>query len=138
MRVPPRLLCVGSLLLVAACRTYLPYAAKPLTSPAEARRVIQQTLEEQRDEHAPVSVDVTDERFRVVQTRETDAEDSGMFGVAVYYSRIGRVELSRKKGVYAVSIFAADGALLMHVFTYDQVSAERFIDALATMRAAAS
>ncbi len=135
MRTTSRLALVCVLVLLPACRTFLPYTAKPLTSPAEARRVIQQTLEEQRDEHAPVSVDVTDDRFRVVRTRETDVEDSGLFGVAVYYSKIGRVELSRRKGVYAVSIYAADDALLIHVFTYDQASAERFIDALSTMRA---
>lgn len=129
-----RLLCLGLPLLLPACRTYISYVGTPLADRAEAKRVIRQTLEEQRNERAPVSVDVTDERFLAVQTRQTEAENAGIFGVAVYYARIGRVGLSLKKRVYTMFIYAADGALLLHVFTYDRASAERFMDALATMR----
>lgn len=123
-----------ALITLSACRTYIPYVATPISDPAQARRVMQQTLEEQRDENAPVHVEVTNERFRVVRSREEDADEGDLYGTSVYYTRITDILLSERKGVYAVSIFGLDEALLIHVFAYDQETAERFIDALGTMR----
>lgn len=123
---------VLAFLSVCGCRTYIPYTPTPISDPAEARRVIQRTLEEQRIESPPVHVEVTNEKFRAVRSRHADAGD--LFGTSVYYARIEEVLLSKRRGVYAVTILGADRELLMHVFPYDQDAGERFMDALAMMR----
>lgn len=126
-----------ALITLSACRTYIPYVATPIGDPAQARRVMQQTLEEQRYENAPAHVEVTNERFRVVRSRGGNADEGDLYGTSVYYTRITDILLSKRKGVYAVSILGPDRVLLIHVFAYDEETAERFIDALGTMRSLA-
>lgn len=63
---------------------------------------------------------------------------SATLGTTVYYTKIGDILLSKRRGVFAVRIRAPNRDLLVHVYTDDQASAEQFIDALETMRRSAN
>jgi hypothetical protein len=113
-----------------SCRSYIPYAGRPLDSARTAQKVIYETLDQQP---AAAQVEVTDEKFRVVLNHVL-----GPSSAAIYYTQIGDVLLSKKRDVFAVTIRSVTHVALVHVYTHDQASAERFIDALETMRRSAA
>lgn len=54
--------------------------------------------------------------------------------ITVYYAKVADIRLSKRRGVYAVTMRAANRDVLAHIYTDDKASAEPFIDALETMR----
>ena len=116
----------------------MPYAGKPLEDVAVAKKVIYETLEQQPGGAAPLEIEVTEEKFRIVQTRFNPIVGVRAAGVAVYFAKIADVLLSVKRGLYTVTILGPNGDSLVHVRISDQRSAERFIDALQTMRQAST
>lgn len=101
---------VGIILLTmgAGCRSYLPYAGRPMNSTASARRVIYETLDQQPT-GVPLEIDVTDERFRIQGSRSRMMRTySELYATSIYYSKIGDVVLSEKRGLFTVTILAAN------------------------------
>jgi hypothetical protein len=118
--------CIGAL----SCRSYMPYAGRPLDSTSTALKIISDMLDQQP---AAIQVEVTDEKFRILLNHLL-----GPSAVTIYYTRIGDILLSKKRGVFAVTISSPAHVALVHLHTYDQAYAEHFIDALETMRRGAN
>jgi hypothetical protein len=132
---------VSVLLLVFVCfgcRSYIAYHGQPLASVESAKKAIYQTLEQQPGGAAPLGVEVTDEKFRLTQMHWNPVAGSGAVGTTIYYAQVGDMVLSEKRGLFAVTIKTTTGYTLLHVYAVDQHTAERFIDALETMRKAAA
>jgi hypothetical protein len=120
------------------CRTYMPYVGRQLESTTEARNVIYQLLDQQPGSNAAIEVEVTDEKIRLLRSRSNAfLGTSGINGTTIYYSAIGGIRLSKKGNWYAITIDGKNGVALLHVYAADALVAERFIDALETMRQAA-
>ena len=127
-------------LIALGCRTYLDYSGQPLTSVAEAREFIVHVLESQHGDYAPIEVEVTEEKLRVLRQRlQTFGPIPSVIGpTVIYFADIGVPRLSKKSGWFAITILAPNGHVWMHVYTADLKTAERFIDALVTMKRAAA
>jgi hypothetical protein len=127
-------------LMALGCRCYMSCTPRPLESTSRAKKVIYEVLDQQPREWAAIDIEVTDEKFRLLRSVGTGflGLRPATLGTTVYYTKIGDNLLSKRRGVFAVTIRAPNRDLLVHVYTDDQASAERFIDALETMRRASA
>jgi hypothetical protein len=115
----------------------MPYQGRLLDDATKARKIIYETLEQQPGWAAPLELEVTDEKMRLVRTRSSFMTGtSGLLPTVIYYANIADVLLSEKRGQFMVSLLGANRVALLYVYTNDQASAERFIDAVETLRRA--
>jgi DUF2075 family protein len=113
----------------------MPYTGRPVDSTGTARQIIYEVLDQQPGSNGAMEIQVTDEKFSVLRSRSNVLlGTSGIYGTTIYYTSIGEMRLSRKRAWFAVTIRGANGVNLLYVYTADRHSAERFIDALETMR----
>lgn len=134
------LLVSAACLVPLSCRFYTDYTPRPLDSTSAARQVIYEVLEQQPGPYAATEVQLTNKKFSMSRRHATGflgMGGIGTIGTTIYYDKIGDLLLSKKRGVFTVTIRSPNRVLLLHVYTVDQASAERFIDALETMRRAA-
>jgi hypothetical protein len=132
---------VATLLVVAgsSCRTSVSYEPRALTSSAEAVEVIRQTLETQHAQYAPIEVEVSEVKLSMLRNKSNPLlGTSGLNRTVIPFSSIGEVTLSRKNRWFAVTLAAVNGFVLLHVYTPDAQSAQRFMDAIETLRRLAS
>lgn len=130
------ILAATGVAVLAGCRTYMTYTGQPMESTTDAERVIRELLEQQPGGNAPEQVEVGGEKFQIFRGRPLSIMGPGVDGATIYYARMGELRLSVKGKWYAVTICATNGEALLHVYAPDQHTAERFIDALETMRRA--
>ena len=132
-----RVLAATLLLLASSCfiRTSIRYSPRALDTSAEAMHVIYEILEGQHGQFAPIELEVTEEKLSILRTRSNPLlGTSGVHRTVIRYSTIGEVSLSRKNRWSAVTLAAENGIPLLHVYTSDAESGERFMDAIETMR----
>ncbi len=128
-----------ALLALVGCRTYMPYVGHPMSTTSEAMKFIWKVLEQQPGSKASVEIQVTEEKFRMLRSQSNwILGTGGLHATTIYYSNIGDVLLTKKGKWVVVKIFSVNGAALLYVYAADQRSAETFVDALETMRRAAS
>ena len=119
----------------SSCRTSVSYKPRTLPSSAEAIEVIRQTLETQHAQYAPIEVDVSETQFSMLRNKSNILlGTSSLNRTAVRFSSISKVALSKKNRWFAITFFAVNGAVLLHVYAPDAQSAQRFMDAIETLR----
>lgn len=127
-----------TLLFICGCFIRMPvrYSPHPLDAPAEAVEVIRQTLEEQHAPYAPIELEVDEEKITLLRGvyRPFPARSGGIHRTTIRYSTVKRVSLSKKNRWYAVTLSAETGVALLHVYTANVESAQRFMDAIETLR----
>lgn len=141
------LILITVLIFASGCRTSIDYNSSLFDTPTEAMRVIYQTLEEQQDDHTPFKLEVTETKIVIFYSERAfllggfGRGGGGMMGKGagierkfIRYSSIGKVSLTLKNKWYTIILAAVNGHELLHVHTADIESAQRFIDAIDTMR----
>ena len=129
------------LLLVAgsSCRWSISYKPRSLASSAEAIEVIRQTLEEQHAQYAPIEVEVSETQLSMLRTTSNPLfGKSSLNRRVIRFSIIAEVTLSKKGRWFAVTLAGVNGGTLLHVYTPDTQSAQRFMDAIETLQRLAS
>ena len=132
---------VATLLLVSgsSCRTSVSYEPRTLASSAEAIEVIRQTLETQHAQYAPIEVEVSETELSMLRNKSNPLLGTSILNrTVIRFSIIGEVSLSEKNRWFAVTLAGVNGVALLHVYTPDAQSAQRFMDAVETLRRPAS
>ena len=132
-----RIVLAITLLLVAAsgCRTSIRYEPRALASSAEAIEIVHQTLESQHRQFAPIEVEVSETKFTMLRSTSSRLfGTSGLNRTVIRFSTIAEMSLSKKNDWFAVTFTGTNGAVLLHVYTPDAASAQRFMDAVDTLR----
>ncbi|MBT4145750.1 MAG: hypothetical protein HOE45_02535 [Gammaproteobacteria bacterium] len=127
-----------TVLITSGCKT-IDYSPHVYDTPTEAMRVIYQTLEEQQDDHTPYNLEVSESKIVVFYSERASlvgviGKGAGVERKFIRYSSIGKVTLRLKNKWYTIILATVNGHELLHVHTADIESAERFIDAIETMR----
>jgi hypothetical protein len=115
-------------------------ARQPPLYPSEAMAIIRQVIEEQPRPFDVTSVDVTNERIHVVKHVVKSKKFLMVQGVTtvptsstVYFNNIGQVEISSNGGLYVVTVQDKRQSSRLRVYSSDETSARRFVDALMVM-----
>lgn len=100
----------------------------------DPKTIMYRVLEEQPGGHAPLEIDVKNDKFRVLASVRLHSTPFSLGSVqkafVIYYDNIGSVELYRVKDYYNILILDKSGARIYRVVTYDLDKAKSFIDAL--------
>lgn len=113
------------------------YQPALMSSSSAAVRVIYDTLETQPGNHAPIEVEVNEEKMALLRARRGFFSSGTTIRTVVRYDMLGEVRLQKKKQYFVSTLFAPTGVKLLHVYMVDERTAQRFMDAVATLRAIA-